>query len=63
MAHMAGLFSPDDMSKWPAIDESNPAYQRDMAALQARGSGEGGHDHGSNGNHGSSGTQDAHAGH
>jgi hypothetical protein len=41
MAHMAGLFSPDDMSGWPRIDESNPAYQRDMAALQARGSGQG----------------------
>ncbi len=24
MAHMAGLFTPDDMSKWPTIDQSNP---------------------------------------
>jgi hypothetical protein len=63
MAHMAGLFSPDDMSKWPVIDESNPAYQRDMAALQARGSGEGGHEHGGHGDHASGGGQDAHAGH
>jgi hypothetical protein len=57
MAHMAGLFSPDDLSQWPTIDESNPAYQRDMASLQARGSGDGGHDHGSNGE------QDVHTGH
>jgi hypothetical protein len=46
MAHMAGLFSPDDLDKWPTIDQSNPAYQRDMAALQARGSGDAaGHGH------------------
>jgi hypothetical protein len=51
------------MDKWPAIDESNPAYQRDMASLQARGSGEGGHEHGGHGDHGSAGGQDAHAGH
>ena len=24
MAHMAGLFTPDDMSRWPAIDPSDP---------------------------------------
>jgi len=54
MAHMAGLFTPDDLSEWPMIDTSNPAYQRDMAALQARGTGEGG-DHGGHGNHGSNG--------
>ena len=50
MAHMSGLFAPEDMSKWPKIDESNPDYQRDLASLQARGSaGEshgGGHEHG-----------------
>ena len=39
MAHMSGLFSPDDMSKWPEIDASNPDYQRDLASLQARGTG------------------------
>jgi hypothetical protein len=37
MAHMSGLFAPDDMDKWPAIDEANPDYQRDLASLQARG--------------------------
>src|SRR4029453_4595489 len=29
MGHMAGLFAPDDMSKWPAIDFSNRIFQRD----------------------------------
>jgi hypothetical protein len=37
MAHMSGIFSPDDMSKWPAIDPNNPDYQRDLASLQVRG--------------------------
>ena len=57
MAHMSGLFTPDDMSKWPEIDESNPAYKRDMAALQARGSGTG-EGHGDAGHHGSNGEQE-----
>ena len=45
MAHMAGLFVPDDISKWPRIDPRNPEYQRDMAALQVRGTpaADGGH--------------------
>ena len=60
MAHMAGLFSPDDMSKWPTIDQANPAYQRDMASLQGRGSADGGHAHG---DHGGTGEADAHTGH
>jgi hypothetical protein len=37
MAHMAGLFVPDDLSKWPKIDPRNAEYQRDLAALQVRG--------------------------
>ena len=37
MAHMAGLFVPDDIGDWPTIDPSNAEYQRDMAALQVRG--------------------------
>jgi hypothetical protein len=45
MAHMSGLFTPDDLSEWPTIDPSNPAYKRDMAALQARGAEPGGHQH------------------
>jgi hypothetical protein len=60
MAHMSGLFTPDDMSKWPEIDQSNAAYQRDMVALQARGSGEGAEGHGGAGHHGSNG-QEEHA--
>jgi hypothetical protein len=34
---MVGLFVPDDMSKWPAIDPKDPTYQRDLASLQVRG--------------------------
>jgi len=55
MGHIAGLFAPDDMSKWPAIDLSNPTFQRDMASLEMRGMdmGEGGHDHGAHEHSGS----------
>jgi hypothetical protein len=60
MAHMSGLFTPEEMSRWPAIDETNPAYQRDLASLQARGSGGNENEHGG---HGSSGGEDDHAGH
>ena len=54
MAHMSGVFAPDDLSKWPAIDPNNPDYQRDLASLQVRGTGHmaqhGGHEmHGSSG--------------
>ncbi len=57
MAHMVGLFVPDDMSKWPAINPADPTYQRDLASLQVRGaSGEmkgmhHGADHGDDGAH------------
>jgi hypothetical protein len=37
MAHMVGLFVPDDMNKWPKIDPRDPIYQRDLASLQVRG--------------------------
>jgi hypothetical protein len=40
MAHISGIFAPDDMSKWPAIDPHNPDYRRDLASLQVRGEGE-----------------------
>jgi hypothetical protein len=48
MAHMAGLFVPDDLSDWPKIDPANAEYQRDLTALQVRGheaapDGHGGH--------------------
>jgi hypothetical protein len=39
MAHMVGLFVPDDMKRWPAIDPQDPTYQRDLASLQGRGHG------------------------
>ncbi|MGH7497448.1 MAG: hypothetical protein ACREL3_01190 [Gemmatimonadales bacterium] len=39
MAHMVGLFVPDDMSKWPRIDPTDPTYQKDLASLEVRGSG------------------------
>jgi hypothetical protein len=55
MAHMAGLFVPDDIEDWPKIDPSNPEYRRDMAALQVRGTtadqGAGGHQHGGHTGH------------
>jgi len=40
MAHMVGLFAPDDLSMLPPIDPSNPDYQSDMASLEARNHGE-----------------------
>jgi hypothetical protein len=40
MAHITGIFAPDDMSKWPAIDESDPWLQRDLASLEAMGNGD-----------------------
>jgi hypothetical protein len=35
MAHMVGLFVPDDLSKWPAIDPANDTFRKDMASLKA----------------------------
>lgn len=54
MASMVGLFVPDDMKRWPAIDPRDPVYRRDMASLETRGSGTGSrtgmpHDHGGSG--------------
>jgi hypothetical protein len=43
MAHMSGLFAPDDMSQWPKIDASDPDYQRDLVSLQVKEAGE--HEH------------------
>jgi len=37
MAHMVGLFVPDDMKSWPAINPADPTYRRDLASLQVRG--------------------------
>jgi hypothetical protein len=53
---MVGLFVPDDMKRWPAIDPRDPTYQRDLASLQVRGdAGSMHHEHG-----GESGTQPTH---
>ncbi len=48
MAHITGIFAPDDPAKWPQIDEADPQYQRDLASLEVMGMGGGSeHDHGS----------------
>jgi len=39
MAHMVGLFVPDDLKRWPTIDPRDVTYQRDLASLQVRGHG------------------------
>ena len=33
MAHMVGLFVPDDFDQWPAVDLDDPEYQKDLASL------------------------------
>ena len=38
MAHMSGLFAPDDMGDWPKIDPAS-RYQRDLVSLQVAGPG------------------------
>ncbi|HET9949606.1 MAG TPA: hypothetical protein VFQ22_11835 [Longimicrobiales bacterium] len=35
MAHIVGLFVPDDPERWPELDPSNALYQADVAALPA----------------------------
>lgn len=37
MAHMVGLFAPDDLDQLPGIDPRDPAYQSDIASLERRG--------------------------
>ena len=49
MASMVGLFVPDDMKRWPAVDQRDPTYQRDLASLEGRGAASApveGHQHG-----------------
>ncbi|HEX5387607.1 MAG TPA: hypothetical protein VFW66_12950 [Gemmatimonadales bacterium] len=55
MASMVGLFAPDDMSKLPPVDPTDPTMQKDLASLQVPVSG-GMHDHhgGQHGTHGTS---------
>lgn len=33
MAHVDGAFAPDDPSKWPAIDPTDPNFKKDVAAI------------------------------
>jgi hypothetical protein len=42
MAHMVGLFVPDDLSKWPKVDTSDPTLRKDLASLQVPGYGDAG---------------------
>lgn len=35
MAHMVGLFVPDDLTRWPAINPNDASFQKDMASLHA----------------------------
>ena len=41
MASMVGLFVPDDMKRWPAVDPRDATYQRDLASLDVRGAARG----------------------
>ena len=48
MAHITGIFAPDDMSKWPKVDLSDEVIQDDLAWLGELGNAghkHGGHDH------------------
>lgn len=37
MAELVGIFAPDDMRQWPAVDRSDPTYLQDLARYGARG--------------------------
>jgi hypothetical protein len=43
MAHMVGLFVPDDYARWPKLDLTDETLQEDLAALNELGGG--GHEH------------------
>lgn len=45
MAHMVGLFAPDDLSRWPAIDMTDKGTIADLADLNRLGKAAGGHEH------------------
>lgn len=47
MAHISGIFAPDDPKQWPSINEEDPEFQKDLASLELMGpDAGGGHDHG-----------------
>ncbi len=37
MAHISGVFAPDDFSKWPTLDLTDPLTQEDIASLNEMG--------------------------
>jgi len=41
MAHMVGLFVPEDLNQWPKVDTSDPTLRKDLASLQVPGYGSG----------------------
>jgi len=45
MAHISGLFAPDDYSACPKVDLSDETLQDDLASLNEMGHGGGGHSH------------------
>jgi len=45
MAHINGIFSPDDIRRWPPLETSDPNVQRDIAHLPAAGQGMMNHHH------------------
>lgn len=42
MAHIVGLFTPDDMRQWPALDVNDPGTKADLADLESLGKASGG---------------------
>jgi hypothetical protein len=45
MAGLVGVFTPDDVRRWPALDRSDPEYLADQAWLMSQESTHGSHDH------------------
>lgn len=43
MVHLIMLFAPDNPAEWPAVDPSDPHWQRDVRWLEQRGAGHEGH--------------------
>jgi hypothetical protein len=40
MGAMGGVFLPDDMRRWPAVDRSSPEYQKDVQVTYDTGMGD-----------------------
>ena len=63
MASMVGLFVPDDMKRWPAIDPRDPIYRRDLASLDSRGASPSGMHHPGGSQPVETGSHEDHSGH